>query len=197
MVDQEIGQILKVIDEAGMDDDAPVIFTSDNGPVWLRIDVERFGHGSAGGLCRMKGAAWEAGHRMSFVLRWRGKVNAGWGSRQVICFTDLLATLAAILGTELPRDVGEDSFDLLPVVLGEQSEDQPIRPAVVVPAMTGMKSTQSGADCSGRECVGSDHAGFRRNSPQVRASRNWLWPVSTTNKSSWYCANFCIRADTR
>jgi hypothetical protein len=39
---------------------------------------------------------------------------------------------------------GEDSFNLLPVILGDQPDDQPIRPPVVVPAMTGVMSIRSG-----------------------------------------------------
>jgi arylsulfatase A len=144
MVDHQIGRILKALDQAGMADETLVIFTSDNGPVWYPTDVERFGHDSAGGLRGMKGDVWEAGHRMPFIVRWPGKVQRGSVSRQVICFTDLLATFAAILDTELPRDAGEDSFDVLPVLLGAQPDDKPIRPAVVVPAMTGMFSIRSG-----------------------------------------------------
>jgi arylsulfatase A len=144
MVDHEIGRVLKTLDQAGMADDTLVIFTSDNGPVWYPVDVERFGHDSAGGLRGMKGDVWEAGHRMPFIVRWPGKVEPGSVSRQVISFTDLLATFAAILDTELPRDAGEDSFNVLPVLLGDQPDDKPIRPAVVVPAMTGMLSIRSG-----------------------------------------------------
>jgi arylsulfatase A len=145
MVDHEIGRLLEALDEAGMADDALVIFTSDNGPVWYPVDVERFGHDSAGGLRGMKGDAWEAGHRMPFVVRWPGRVEPGSVSRQVISFTDLLATFAAILHVELPPGAGEDSFNVLPVLLGEQPVDQPIRPPVVVPALTGMLSIRSGS----------------------------------------------------
>jgi arylsulfatase A-like enzyme len=144
MVDHEIGRVLQALDQAGMADETLVIFTSDNGPVWYSVDAERFGHDSAGGLRGMKGDVWEAGHRMPFLVRWPGKVEPGSVSRQVICFTDLLATFAAILRSELPRDAGEDSFNVLPVLLGDQPDDKPIRPAVVVPAMTGMFSIRSG-----------------------------------------------------
>jgi len=78
------------------------------------------------------------------VVRWPGQVDAGSVSHQVISFTDLLATFAALLNQELPRDAGEDSFNLLPVLRGEQPEDRPIRPAVVVPSGGGMLSIRSG-----------------------------------------------------
>lgn len=127
-----------------MADNAMVLFASDNGPVWYPADVERFGHDSAGGLRGMKGDAWEAGHRMPFVVRWPGKARPGSVTRQVISFTDLPATFAPLVGTELPHNAAEDSFNVLPVLLGDQPEDEPIRPPVVVPAMTGMLSIRSG-----------------------------------------------------
>ncbi len=92
----------------------------------------------------MKGDAWEAGHRMPFIVRWPGRVKAAAVSRQTICFTDLLATFAAILGVELPANAGEDSFDLLPVLLGRQPEEKPIRGPVIVPSVNGFMTIRSG-----------------------------------------------------
>ena len=132
MVDDMLGRILKSLDEAGMSDDTLVIVTSDNGPVWYDADVERFDHDSSGGLRGMKADAWEAGHRMPFVVRWPGMVEAGTVSQQTICFTDLLATFADIVGTELPADAGPDSFSILPVLRGTQREEQSVRPSFVM-----------------------------------------------------------------
>jgi arylsulfatase A len=143
MVDAMIGQVLQALDAAGMSDDTLVIFASDNGPVWLDKDVKRFGHDSVGGLRGMKADAWEGGHRMPFIARWPGKVKAGTTSDQTICFTDMLATFAAITGTELPADAGPDSFNILPALLGKQPSDQPIRGPLVIPA-SGMMSIRSG-----------------------------------------------------
>ena len=84
-----------------MKDNSLVIITSDNGPVWYEKNVKRFGHDSSGPLRGMKGDAWECGHRMPFVARWPGSVKPGSVSTQTICFTDLLATFAAITGAPL------------------------------------------------------------------------------------------------
>lgn len=132
MVDAMIGRVLKSLDKAGMSDETLVIITSDNGPVWFDADVKRFDHDSSGGLRGMKADAWEAGHRMPFVVRWPGVVEAGTVSRQTICFTDLLATFADIVGTELPDEAGPDSFSLLPVLQGKQREEQSVRPSLVI-----------------------------------------------------------------
>lgn len=145
MVDAEVGRVLKALDEAGMTDDTLLIFTSDNGPVWYPADVARFGHDAAGGLRGMKSDAWEAGHRMPFIVRWPGKVKAGSQSKQTICFTDLLATFADVCGAKLAAGAGPDSFSFLPVLLGRQPEDKPIRGPIVMQAgSTGAMMIRSG-----------------------------------------------------
>ena len=132
MVDAQIGRVLAALDEAGMTDDTLVIFTSDNGPDWYPVEVQRFGHDSARCLRGMKSDTWEAGHRMPFIVRWPGRVKAGSQSKQTICFTDLLATFADICGTKLPEDAGPDSTSFLPVLLGNQPNNQPICGPIVM-----------------------------------------------------------------
>lgn len=82
----------------------------------------------------MKADAWEAGHRMPFIVRWPGRVKTGTVSDQTICFTDLLATFADICGTKLPPGAGPDSVSLLPVLEGRQPKDNPIRGPMVMRA---------------------------------------------------------------
>jgi arylsulfatase A-like enzyme len=144
MVDAMIARVLLALTEAGMAKDTLVIFTSDNGPVWYDVDVERFGHDSAGGLRGMKGDAWEGGHRMPFIVRWPQHVRPGSVTDQTICFTDLLATFAAVLEVDLPPDAGPDSFDLLPVLYSEHPENEPIRGPLVIPSANGTWSIRSG-----------------------------------------------------
>ena len=144
MVDAMIGRVLKALDKAGMSDNTLLFFTSDNGPVWYDADVQRLGHDSVGGLRGMKADAWEGGHRMPFIARWPGRIRAGSTSRQTICFTDMLATFAAVADAKLPPNAGPDSFNILPVLLGKQPEAKPIRGPIVIPARRGMMSIRSG-----------------------------------------------------
>ena len=132
MVDAMIGRVLKALSDAHMSDDTLVVFSSDNGPVWLPEDVQRLGHDSVGGLRGMKSDAWEGGHRMPFIVRWPGKVKPGTSSRQPVCFTDLMATFADVTGTKLPPDAGPDSFSFLPVLLGKQPEGKRVRDYLVI-----------------------------------------------------------------
>lgn len=118
MVDAMVGKILEALDRAQMSDETLLIVTSDNGPVWYAGDVQRFDHDACGGWRGMKSDAWEAGHRMPFLVRWPGRVAAGSVSDQLICFTDLLATLATITKYPLQPADGPDSFDFSSVLLG-------------------------------------------------------------------------------
>src|SRR5690625_437300 len=142
MGDGKVGEILKTLEQLNMSEETLVIFTSDNGPVWFPEDVQRWGHDSAGGLRGMKGDAYEAGHRMPFIVRWPGVVQPGSRSDQVISFTDVLATFSDILSKPLPEGAGEDSFSLFPVLKGEHAENKAIRPPVVSLSARGIRSIQ-------------------------------------------------------
>jgi arylsulfatase A-like enzyme len=68
-----------------------------------------------------KADIWEGGHRVPFIVRWPGHVEAGTKSAQAICITDIMATLADITGYALSINEGEDSFSFLPVLSGRES----------------------------------------------------------------------------
>jgi len=130
MVDAMVGSILQTLKDGGIEDNTLLIFTSDNGPYWRSNLVERYQHRAAGPLRGMKGDAWEGGHRVPFIAKWTGKIEAGSQSAEVISLTDLMATCADLLNYKLSEDEGEDSYSLLPVLRG-QSYDQPLREATV------------------------------------------------------------------
>ena len=92
----------------------------------------------------MKADAWENGHRMPFVVRWPGKVDPQTVTDQLVCFTDLLATFAAIVGAELPDEVQHDSVNFLPVLAGTQAESDPVRENLVVASGNGTMTIRDG-----------------------------------------------------
>ncbi len=135
--DWSIGQLLEALDRAGVSENTLVIFTSDNGSeitgevkpgVYDR--AKQFGHYSSGELRGAKRDAWEGGHRVPFIARWPRKIKAHSESDEIICHVDFMATVAAILGQELPDDAAEDSVNMLPVLVGEQLR-APLREATV------------------------------------------------------------------
>ena len=129
-VDAMIGQVLATLDKLKLKENTLVFFSSDNGPVWYPQDIEKFVHRAAGPWNGMKGALTEAGHHMPFIASWPGKIPAGSTCGELICFTDMLSTVASLLGEKLPSDAGEYSFDLSPLLRGEKPA-QPIRTGMV------------------------------------------------------------------
>ena len=131
-MDALVGRVLDTLDRLKLTDETLVIFSSDNGPVWYEQDVERYGHRAVGEFSGMKGAMEEGGHRMPFFARWPGRIEVGSQSDALICFTDMMATFASIVGDKLPEDAGEDSYDILPHLLGEPT-NRPIRSHLISP----------------------------------------------------------------
>lgn len=117
-VDAIVGRMLGTIEEHGLREKTLVFLSSDNGPVWYDEDIGRYGHRASGALRGMKGDLHEGGHRVPFIARWPGRIKAGSVCREMICFTDMMATFAALAGDALPKDAGEDSFDISPLLLG-------------------------------------------------------------------------------
>ena len=127
-LDDHVGQLMKTLDELGIAENTLVIFSSDNGPEIASIYHMRrdYQHDGAAPWRGIKRDQWEGGHRVPFIARWPGKIEAGSVSDQTICLTDTMATCAAILGYDLPTEAAEDSFNILSALLGE--DERPIRP---------------------------------------------------------------------
>lgn len=128
--DAVVGEVLSALERLGMTENTLVVFTSDNGPVWFPKDRKRFDHRATDKYRGMKGDAWEGGHRMPFVARWPGRIQAGSASDETISFVDMMATFAAITGSPLPEGAGPDSYNVLPAFLGNTGAE-PIREALV------------------------------------------------------------------
>ena len=79
----------------------------------------------------MKADAWEAGHRMHFLIRWPGIVKPESSSSRLICFTDLMATFAELTGTKLPGDGVLDSESFLPALTNPSAGQVPRGPIVM------------------------------------------------------------------
>lgn len=148
--DWSVGQVLDALERAGVSDNTLVIFTSDNGPE-ITGEVKpgaydrvlQFDHCSSGELRGAKRDVWEGGHRVPFIARWPGRIPAGSVSHEVVCHVDFMATVADILGQELPDNAGEDSVSILPVLLGEQLA-APLREATVHHGVSGKFAIRQG-----------------------------------------------------
>ena len=122
--DYIVGQLLKKLDILGLTNNTLVIVTSDNGPeVGTVINMrEKYQHDGARPWRGMKRDNWEGGHRVPMIARWPDNIKAGKIDDRTVCLTDIMATCAAIVGAKLPNEAAEDSYNILPILLGESSE---------------------------------------------------------------------------
>lgn len=114
-VDWSIGEIMKALERNGLDKNTLVIFTSDNGP-WLNFGNHA---GTTGGLREGKGSSWEGGQRVPCIMRWTGVIPAGEICSKLSSSIDLLPTLAAITGAQLPVNK-IDGVNIYTLMIGEK-----------------------------------------------------------------------------
>lgn len=127
-LDYVVGELMRTLDRLGIAENTLVVFSSDNGPEVVTTYHMRTDHSHDGARPwrGMKRDQWEGGHRVPMMARWPGKIEPGSESDQTLSLTDIMATLAAVVGYELPNDAAEDSYNFLPVLTGA-SGDEPVR----------------------------------------------------------------------
>jgi arylsulfatase A len=137
--DHIVGELLKTLAELGLSENTLVVVTSDNGPevtslVHMRQDHN---HDAAKPWRGMKRDNWEGGHRVPFIVRWPGKVEAGTSSAALTSLCDIFMTTAEILNVQLTNNTAEDSFSLLPILTGQG--DATARPYLLQQAFSGSR----------------------------------------------------------
>ncbi len=114
-MDRDIGRLLDLLKELGIDEKTVVMFTSDNGPHNEGgQNTERFDPN--GPLRGMKRDLYEGGIRVPFLVRWPGRTPAGRISDHIAYFGDLMASAAELAGVEPPD--GIDSISFVPEITG-------------------------------------------------------------------------------
>ena len=113
-LDDNVGRILKRLDELKLADNTIVIYFSDNGPNAWRWN---------GGMKGIKGSTDEGGLRSAFFMRWTaGQIRPGTVVREIAGAIDLLPTLTALAGIKRVGDKPLDGRDLSPLILGGSKE---------------------------------------------------------------------------
>ena len=119
--DWAVGEVINTVNRLGITDNTIIIFTADNGssPMAKFELMQAQGHYPSFIYRGLKGMTWEGGHRVPFIVRWPVVVKACAVSEQLICTTDLMATIAEVNGVTLANNVGEDSVSFLPALKGK------------------------------------------------------------------------------
>ncbi|MGB1125455.1 MAG: sulfatase family protein [Phycisphaeraceae bacterium] len=113
-IDDSAGQVVNKLEELGLRDNTLVVFASDNGP-WTRFGNEA---GETGPLRGDKGTAFEGGVRVPGIFSMPGTIPARQESAALASTMDILPTIAALTGAELPsRKI--DGHNILPLLKGK------------------------------------------------------------------------------
>ncbi|MEQ1828823.1 MAG: arylsulfatase [Pirellula sp.] len=125
MVDRQVGEILALLKELGIEKNTLVFFSGDNGGQDRFPDKEnprglhnankdpKTGVEFRGG----KGSLYEGGLRVPFMAYWPGKIAPGRVSEYLGFFPDVMPTIAEVTGAKLPPDI--DGLSILPELIGE------------------------------------------------------------------------------
>ena len=120
--DDFVGQVVKALDKRGISDNTLLIVTSDNGCSKAAnfTNLESHGHFASAQYRGSKADIWEGGHRVPFLVKWPKVIKPGSVCDVLTCQTDLMATCAEIVETEVPTNAGEDSESILPLFKAEE-----------------------------------------------------------------------------
>jgi arylsulfatase/arylsulfatase A len=108
-VDQNVGKLLRKLDEWELTENTIVIFLTDNGP-----QTTRYNGPFRGG----KGQPREGGIRTSYFMRWPARIKAGTISDRPVAHLDIMPTLLDAAGAPLPTDRKIDGRSFLPLAEG-------------------------------------------------------------------------------
>ena len=131
-LDNQIGRLVKELDQRGLTENTIIIFTSDNGPTdwgnYYNIKKypdgykgELYPPGFTGGFYGRKWSLYEGGIRMPFIMRWDARIPSGIkDSTSIVTAMDLYPSLCSIIGIEYPDNL--DGIDKSGSLMGEPLE---------------------------------------------------------------------------
>ena len=122
MVDRQLGEILRLLEELQIDDNTIIFLSGDNGGQDYFKTSERphgfFGpnlNPQTGERFRAgKGSLYEGGLRVPYLVRWPGRIRSGSVSDHMLCFQDVMPTLAELTQAASPET---DGLSFLPTLL--------------------------------------------------------------------------------
>lgn len=109
-IDDNIGQILKRLDDLRLSESTIVIFLTDNGP-----NTDRYN----GGMKGRKASVHEGGVRVPLFIRWPGHIDAGRRVTQIAAHIDLLPTIVDLCGAAMMKTLPLDGISLMPLLRGD------------------------------------------------------------------------------
>ncbi|MDP3441414.1 MAG: arylsulfatase [Ignavibacteria bacterium] len=125
-IDDNIGLLMKKLDEWGMAENTILVFMSDNGKAWFR-NKEPLGRSGVpdtynAGMKGYKGSVYEGGTRVPFFIRWQGTLQTGKDIPFLASHYDIFPTFIEIAGGKIPE--GIDGRSLMPLLKNTSADWQ-------------------------------------------------------------------------
>jgi arylsulfatase A len=118
-LDSDVGRLLSLLKELQIDESTIVFFAGDNGSSFApKSELGRRFQQAANGLRGFKRELYEGGLRQAAMVRWPGKVPAGWVSDEPWAFWDFLPTAVELGGAKLPPTFKPDGLSLVSFLRG-------------------------------------------------------------------------------
>ena len=118
-MDTDVGLLVELLKELGLDRKTLVIFTSDNGPHSEGGHKHEF-FDANGPLRGFKRDLYEGGIRVPTVAWWPGVVKPGSTCAEPLAFWDWLPTACELAGAKAPADI--DGISFVPSLRGEEQK---------------------------------------------------------------------------
>ncbi len=120
-MDEDVGGILKLLQDTGLAEETLVVFTSDNGPHREGGAIPEFFNDS-GPLRGIKRDMYEGGIRVPFIARWPGTIKPGQVSDHLAAHWDLMPTACELAGVTAPEDT--DGISYVPLLKGNAGDQK-------------------------------------------------------------------------
>jgi len=118
-LDRDVGRLLDLIQELGLDEKTLVFLAGDNGSSFAPdSELGRLFKQAANGLRGYKRSLYEGALRQAAVARWPGVIPAGRVCDEPWAFWDFLPTAAELAGATLPAGVKTDGLSLVGMLQG-------------------------------------------------------------------------------
>ncbi|WP_372931822.1 sulfatase family protein [Mariniphaga sediminis] len=123
-IDWSVGEIMKTLEEYGLEEKTIIVFTSDNGAPQGGRET-RSGMGSNEPFSGPGYTTTEGGMRVPCIVKWKGKIPAGQSNNEWCTMMDWFPTFAEVSGAKIPEDRIIDGKNIWPLLLGNKEAKTP------------------------------------------------------------------------
>jgi arylsulfatase A-like enzyme len=119
-LDENIGRIVRTLEETGQFENTVIFFTSDNGG----LATSEGSPTCNAPLAEGKGWMYEGGTREPLIVQWPGVIRSDTVCHRPITSPDFYPTMLEIAGLDLLPDQHRDGVSFLPLLRGDQTFDR-------------------------------------------------------------------------